>query len=309
MSQTNDPDDAPSGAGLPQPELAAAAVLRLLRPLARLMIDHGLQLPSMIELLKKALVDEAVASYGPTDRSNSDSRIAIQTGVHRKDVRRLREQVPDDSGLTPPMIPVANAVVARWISDPRFLRADRTPLPLARTPRLGHPGEPDFSMLIAEVSRDVGARAVLEELQRLGVATVLEDGMVQLKDTAFVPKEGLNDAFHFLANNVGDHLLTAAQNLSPHREGPPLLEQSAFSDGLTPDQAAELQQAARRLWADVLQQFLVSATVAEQRSQAQDGTKVRVRFGVYFSQVDQEEVGAASAPKSTARRHKRKSGS
>jgi hypothetical protein len=135
---------------------------------------------------------------------------------------------------------------------------------------------------------------------------VLDDGMVQLKDTAFVPKEGLNDAFHFLANNVGDHLLTAAQNLSPHREGPPLLEQSAFSDGLTPDQASELQQAARRLWADVLQQFLVSATVAEQRSQAQVGTKVRVRFGVYFSQVDQEEVGAASASKSTARRHKRK---
>ena len=62
MSQTNDPDDTPSGAGLPQPELAAAAVLRLLRPLARLMIDHGLQLPSMVELLKKALVDEAVAS-------------------------------------------------------------------------------------------------------------------------------------------------------------------------------------------------------------------------------------------------------
>ena len=26
MSQTNDPDDTPSGAGLPQPELAAAAV-------------------------------------------------------------------------------------------------------------------------------------------------------------------------------------------------------------------------------------------------------------------------------------------
>ena len=308
MRQTNDPEDPPSGAGLPQPELAAAAVLRLLRPMARLMIDHGLQLPSMVELLKKALVDEAVASYGPTDRSNSDSRIAIQMGVHRKDVRRLREQVPDDSGLTPPLVPVANAVVARWISDPRFLRADRTPLPLARTPRQSHPGEPDFATLISEVSRDIGARAVLEELQRLGVATVLEDGMVQLKDTAFVPKEGLNDAFHFLANNVGDHLLTAAKNLSPHREGAPALEQSAFSDGLTPDQAAELQQAARRLWADVLQQFLASATVAEQRSQAQDGTKVRVRFGVYFSQVDQGEVGA-SAPKSTARRHKRKNSS
>lgn len=293
-------------AGLPQPELAAAAVSRLLRPLARLMIDHGLQLPSMVELLKKALVDEALASYGSSDRSTSDTRIALQTGVHRKDVRRLREETIDEAGLSPPMVPIATMVVARWISDPRFLRADRTPLPLARTPRLGHPGEPDFTMLVAEVSRDVGARAVLDELQRLGVVAVGADGLVRLNDTAFVPKEGLGDSFHFLAANVADHLYTAAYNLSPHRQGPVLLEQSAFSQGLTSEQAQALQQAARRLWADVLQQFLAAATVAEQRSQHGDEPKVRARFGVYFSQVAEEAEGTTPAPKSGARRHKRK---
>ncbi|MDG5975221.1 hypothetical protein H010_08186 [Hydrogenophaga taeniospiralis CCUG 15921] len=267
------------------------------------MIDHGLQHPVMVELLKKALVDEALAS-APTDRSSTDTRIALQTGLHRKDVRRLREE-PVPEGVAAPMVPMAANVVARWISEPRFLKADKTPLPLARTPRLGHPGEPDFPTLVAEVSRDVGARAVLDELLRMGVVSVSAEGMVLLKDTAFVPQEGLGDSFHFLAENVGDHLAAAAFNLSPDRQGPPLLEQSAFSSELSADQAQELQRAARRLWADVLQQFLMSATVAEQRSSSDSGPKQRVRFGVYFHQAISTPSLPAEAAQ-PARRHKKK---
>ena len=53
--------------GLPEPALAAEAISRVLQPLARLMIDHGLQLPSLVDLLKKALVDEAAGAYGLAD--------------------------------------------------------------------------------------------------------------------------------------------------------------------------------------------------------------------------------------------------
>lgn len=307
MNDANDPhtQEPTSSAGLPQPALAAQAMSRLLRPLARLMIDHGLQHPAMVELLKKALVDEALAGYSPTDKSASDTRIALQTGLHRKDVRRLREE-PALEEVVAPMVPVAAHVVARWISDPRFLLADKTPMPLARTPRLGDPGKPDFSALVAEVSRDVGARAVLDELVRMGVVGIDAEGLVSLKDTAFVPREGLGDAFHFLAGNVGDHLSTAAFNLSPDRTEPQMLEQSAFSAGLSTEQAQALHQTGRRLWADALQQFLVTATVAEQRSASDDGEKHRVRFGVYFHQVAEDTPQANAGVTLPARRHKRK---
>ena len=289
----------------PQPALAAQAITHLLRPLARLMIDHGVQHPVMVELMKKALVDEAIAQYAPSDKSASDTRIALQTGVHRKDVRRLREEVAS-TGEAPPMVSVASNVVARWISEPRFLAADKSPMPLARTPKLGDPGRPDFTTLVAEVSRDVGARAVLDELLRMGVASVGDDGRVSLNDTAFVPQEGMSESFHFLGANVGDHMAAVAANLSPHRSGPPMLEQSAFSANLSEEQASELQRAARRLWADALQQFLVAATVAEQRSQADEGVKQRVRFGVYFNQVAQGAQFDATEAAKPARRHKRK---
>ena len=104
-------------AGLPEPALAAQAIGLVLQPLARLMIDHGLQLPSLVELLKTALVQEAVAAYGLADKGSSDTRIALLTGVHRKDVRRLRAQPVPAEGINP-LMPVAASVVLSLVSSP-----------------------------------------------------------------------------------------------------------------------------------------------------------------------------------------------
>jgi hypothetical protein len=284
---TSMPPTPPAGRnGLPEPALAAEAIQQMLLPMARLMIDHGLQLTPMVELLKKALVEEAVGAFGLADKGSSDTRIALLTGVHRKDVKRLRGQVPT-AETPPPMVPVAASVVARWISEPRFLNADRSPRSLARTPGKSLPGEPDFTTLVAEVSRDVGARAVLDELLRLGVVDVDTEAQVHLKSSAFVPQEGLRESFHFLAANVSDHLGAAVHNLSPDRTTPPMLEQSAFSQDLTAHQSAELHRLARQAWGEALQRFLQAAAVAEQRSQAATEPKFRVRFGVYFQEAAQ----------------------
>ena len=292
-------------AGLPEPALAAQAISLVLQPLARLMIDHGLQLPSLVELLKQALVQEAVAAYGLADKGSSDTRIALLTGVHRKDVRRLRAE-PDTAEGDSPMIPVAASVVARWISEPRYLNADQTARALARTPGRGSEGEFDFTTLVAEVSRDVGARAVLDELERLGVVELRDDGYVALKSTAFVPHEGLRESFHFLAANVSDHLGAAVHNLKPGRQSPAMLDQSAFSQDLSAAQAQQLQQQARRLWASALQQFLQTATVAEQRSQDTKGPRHRVRFGVYFQDALKTAPLLESSVGTTKTKSKRK---
>jgi len=291
--------------GLPESSLAAQAIAQLLRPLARLMIEHSVQLMPMVELLKKALVEEAQASFGLADKSNTDTRVALLTGVHRKDVKRLRE-APEVSAATTQMVPVAAAVVARWISEPRYLNADQSTRALARTPRRSAAGQSDFTTLVAEVSRDVGARAVLDELLRLGVVTVRDDDLIELKSAAFVPKEGLSESYHFLAANVSDHLACAVHNLMPDRQSPAMLEQSAFCQDLSAEQAAQLQLRARQLWAASLQQFLQTATVAKQRSQGQDGPRHRVRFGVYFHDGLQSTEEPVAVPAKTPRQPHKK---
>lgn len=276
----------PVAPGMPEPELAEQAIGIVLQPLARLMIDHGLQLPAMVELLKRALITEGENTDALSEKESSDTRISILTGVHRKDVKRLR-QATSIQATHVTMVGTAASVVARWISEPRFMNADQSPRALARTPARGRPGEPDFTTLVAEVSRDVGARAVLDELERLGVVASHDDGYLNLVSAAFVPHEGLKESFHFLANNVGDHFSAAVHNLDPRRRDALQLEQSAYSGNLSVEQAGHLNKLARRLWANALQQFLQMATVAEQRSLSSPGPKRRVRFGVYFHDAEQ----------------------
>jgi hypothetical protein len=269
-------------------EHASDALVQLLAPIAQLLIGHGLQFGAVTDLLKKAMVDAAVANFGIAERNVTDSRIAVLTGVHRKDVRRLRDEPVQKSvaDAAAPLMSISAQVVARWISDANYLTSSNQARALARTPRHAKPGEPDFTSLVAQISQDVGARAVLDELERLGIVQIVSATQVALQTNAFVPQEGVNEAFHFLASNVSDHLATAVHNLHPERATRAMLEQSAYSQNLSHEDATELEQTARILWATALQQFLQKATAAEQRSSKKTNATQRVRFGVYFHQAD-----------------------
>jgi hypothetical protein len=284
---------------------AEQAVAAVLQPLARLMIDQGVQHAKASEILKAVLVQESVARYGLDQREVSDTRVALLTGVHRKDVKRLRAVQHTQSKRAKQVISVPAAVIARWISEPRFLNIDQSPRALAKSPKSGTLGEPDFPTLVAEISRDVSARAVLDELLRLGAVEILPHGQVALVDQAFVPQGSPVEQLEFLAASVGDHLSAAVHNVNPKRTAAAMLDQSAFSQELSLEQVAALHQHARQLWASVLQKFLSAATLAEQRSQTAADHSHRVRFGVYFYEQDQgalPDPGAASKP---ARRTKR----
>jgi hypothetical protein len=288
----------------PDASPAQQALAAVLQPLARLMIDHGVQHAEVAELLKQLLVQESVARYGVDDRAVSDTRVALLTGVHRKDVRRLRAAA--GSAKKPKAtLPVPSAVVARWISDPRFLNIDQSPRALARSPKVGTAGEPDFPALVAEVSRDVSARAVLDELLRLGAVELRPMGQVALVDQAFVPQGSPRALFDFLGGNVGDHLSAATHNLTPHSPVAPMLDQSAFSQDLSVQQVQELHRHARQLWAAVLQKFLAAATMAEQRSQSAPEHTHRVRLGVYFYAQDQGPPAATANPTSPRKRNRK----
>lgn len=277
----------------------------VLQPLARLMIDQGLQHAQVSEILKAVLVQESVAQYGLDDRGVSDTRVALLTGVHRKDVKRLRAVQQTRDGRAKQVISVPAAVIARWISEPRFLNIDQSPRALAKSPKSGTHGEPDFPTLVAEVSRDVSARAVLDELIRLGAVKIVPNGQVALVDQAFVPQESPAEQLEFLAASVGDHLSAAVHNVNPRRSTASMLDQSAFSQDLSEEQVDALHQHARTLWAGVLQKFLASATLAEQRSQTAARHTHRVRFGVYFYEQDQGAQPDADSASKTAQRSKR----
>ncbi|MEZ0198432.1 DUF6502 family protein, partial [Pseudomonas qingdaonensis] len=74
------------------PPSMLSALRRVMRPLVRLMLRKGVTYTMFTDLLKEVFVDVAHREFRLNDTAPTDSRISLLTGVHRKDVRRLRNE-------------------------------------------------------------------------------------------------------------------------------------------------------------------------------------------------------------------------
>ena len=78
----------------------SAAVLRLLRPLVRILLRNGVSYSSFADLAKWVYVDVAMREFGVEGRKQSVSRVSIITGLSRKEVSRVHQLPKPDDGAS-----------------------------------------------------------------------------------------------------------------------------------------------------------------------------------------------------------------
>jgi hypothetical protein len=180
------------------------------------------------------------------------------------------------SAAPPAPLGLAAQVVARWMNDPEFLDAQGASRPL---PRSGGPGS--FDALVAGVSRDVRPKAVLDELQRLGVLHDTEAGL-SLEGSGFAPRQGFEEMSWLFAQNLHDHAAAAVANLQGEGN---FLEQAVFVDELTAASAERLREVSLQAWKAAFRTVMQEAQHrfdADQAQAAPGQRQHRARFGVYF---------------------------
>ena len=269
--------DAPNGTeGGPSPSLVKA-LSHLLRPLVRLLLSHRITHRYLSELLKGIYVQSAEHDFPLDERRATDSRISLLTGVHRKDVKRLREETDVDYAPSP-TVSLGSRLVARWTTDSQFLDETGRPLPLLRLPAPGSTS-PSFEDLVAAVSKDIRARAVLDEWKRLGVVEMRDDDCVHLVTEAFVPARGFDEKTHFFGRNLHDHFAAAAHNLSD--EEPPMFERSVHYGQLSQESVDELNAMGEELGMETLQTLNRRARALQRRDEKRGGPSNRVNIGMY----------------------------
>lgn len=279
-------DEAVTPPGTPPPALVQA-LRRLLRPLVRLLLRHQATYPFLASLLKSVYVEIAEREFGIHGKAQTTSRVSLLTGIHRKDVKRLRE-TPVDLDAPPGNVSLGAQLVLRWTASPEYLDGVGHPRPL---PRLAAEGDaPSFESLVASVSKDIRARAVLDEWLRLGVARLDERDRVVLVVEAFVPESGFDEKSYFLGRNVHDHLAAAVHNLSG--DVPPLLERSVYYAGLSPESVDELAELGERVGMEALQTVNRRALVLQERDADRPDGDQRMNLGVYFFREAGDSEGA-----------------
>ena len=248
------------------------------------MMRHQLSYPFLAGFLKSVYVEAAEHDFADPGAKQTDSRIHILTGVHRKDVRRLRHGPDEEEDAVPPKsISVGAQLVARWTADARYLDAFGKPAPL---PLSAPRGRPSFEDLVNRISRqDIRSAAVRDELLRLGVCHMDERERMVLNQAAFVPDRGFDEKAFYFGQNVRDHIAAAAHNLAGGQ--PALFDRSVYYDRLSPASVDALSRLAGELAMDALQSVNRKALALQVADRKRSGATARINFGafVYREQV------------------------
>lgn len=270
------------------PPALTSALRHVLRPLVRLMLARGMNFPYLAELLKGLFVDVADQDFRLDAKKSTDSRISLLTGVHRKDVSRLRAVLGNaDTPVEPGVVTLGAQLVARWLGSPEYLDESGKAKPLARFTSEG--GSCSFEALVASVSSDIRSRVVLDEWLRLGVAHLDDESRVCLNVEAFVPAKGFEEKVFYFGHNLHDHAAAAVNNLLreqqvPSEDSHPFIERSVYYDELSPASVSQLKAQAEALGMKTLLAVNKSALDAEtQYRKAPPGEpRQRMTFGIYF---------------------------
>lgn len=261
------------------------AIGQLLRPFVKALIDGGLTFPALVHLLREAYVDIAQSDFGINGKPPTHSRIAVLTGVHRKEIRRLANLDLRRRNPAPTTLSLSAKVIAAWCSQPDYLDANGHPRPL---PRSAPEGQPSLDQLVAAVSQDVRARSLLEEWLRLGVVESSKDE-VRLKQAGFVPSAGYEEKVYYFGRHLRDHIAAGAHNLAASE--PAFLDRAVYYDGLSSASLDELRTLCAQRGEDLLLEINRHARRLADRDRDAGAEPGRMTFGAYF--YAENEAGAA----------------
>ncbi|HVZ06940.1 DUF6502 family protein [Rhodopila sp.] len=289
------------------PGALLAACRRLLRPLVVMMIRSGVTLPVLNDMLRALYVDVAATEILTDPKARSDSRISLVTGIHRKEIRRLRD-IPPELTETPEVVTVSSQIIARWLAMPPFTDEAGRPRPLPRTgngaahpdgarssPEAATSSPASFESLVASVTSDIRSRVVLDDWLSKGVVRIDDHDRVVLNADAFIPRPGADEQLFYFARNLQDHAAAAVANISA-AEKAPFLDRSVHYDGLSATQAIELEAYARAEAIRVLLEVNRRAASVAGEGVVPAPAGRRVNLGIYLYTDVEPRDGASAAP-------------
>jgi hypothetical protein len=238
-------DDSLQGAAMSETLKTAvrSAMLRLLVPLARLLLKVGMGAGELQRLVHQAYVRAAVEigrETGAIDRPNV-TQIAVQTGLARLEVTRILASEGQDLPETDRGRQRAERVLGGWWANPDFHDAQGSPAPLP----VHGPGA-SFAALVDRYSGEPRVAAILKELLRVRAVRRLTDGRVQAISRSVASGRFDADGITTMAEQLSEHLETLLYN-AEHPSRP------RFAKRVVNEQLAERHVA--RLVRDIEQQL------------------------------------------------------
>lgn len=156
-----------------KPQLVSAC-RQILRPIARLLLRGGVTWKEFSEVAKWVFIEVATREFGIRGRPTNMARVALLTGINRREVSRQREQLAGRDPPVPTYLNAAQRVLSGWHHDPDYADATHSPLEIALAGTA-----PSFEDLCRRYAGDMPATALLRELRKVGAVEAVSADRVR----------------------------------------------------------------------------------------------------------------------------------
>lgn len=272
------------------------AAVETLRPLVRRLLAFGIPFGHLEASLRPLFVEIAAAEFGLPGRRQTNSRIALLTGINRKEVRRIRV-----TGSSPTQKPTsfsrnqAAGLISRWMTDPRTTDSKGRPRPIPYQSSRG----PSFVKLAQQITVDLPARAILDELVRRGAAEIRRGDIVALRGDTYVPRSGQAEKLAMLAEDPAELIETMLRNTFSEG-GDLLLQRKVAYDNIGSEGAERIRSQMRREGERLLRRMnrLLSMNDRDRNPRAPGGDRRYVAVGLYCFESPEKPTRSVKLRKS-----------
>ncbi|MDH3715114.1 MAG: DUF6502 family protein [Gammaproteobacteria bacterium] len=263
------------------------ALARILRPVVRVLLRHGITADACNDVVRRVYVDVAEREFQISGRKQTTARISLLTSINRKEVARLKKLPIVERQLLDEHHNRAARVISGWLRDATFLdsKGDPDTLPME--------GERSFTELVKRHSGDVPPRAIADELQHVGAIEYTAHDELRLSARGYVPESGDAEKLQILGTDVRDLIETIDHNLT-HAGAQARYQRKVQYDNIPVRHLDAFRHLSARLGQGVLEHL--NEWLAERDRDAGNGSdgSGRVRLGLGIYQI--EETYADTAP-------------
>jgi len=176
----------------------------LLGPVTRIAVRYSLRMQTLQELIKSSLMDAALEALRRDGFEPNVSRLALMTGLQRRDVVRLMEE--KKAGKIPTNASLIARILSQWTHHKKFTKNGKP-----RTLSFEGTGN-EFAELVTSVSKEVNPSSVLFELERVGCVSKAEAGVLP-KSACYeiVGENRFDEGYELLSKDCND-LMNAVEN-------------------------------------------------------------------------------------------------
>ncbi|MCM2311395.1 MAG: DUF6502 family protein [Steroidobacteraceae bacterium] len=208
------------------PRPIVSACRHFLRPVARWLLRSGVTWKEFAELSREVFVDTAIEEFGLRGRQTNVSRVALLTGLARREVRRIRSATRVSTSTdAEDSLNHASRVLSGWHLDADFLATDGRPrvLPAA-----------SFAVLLKRYAGDIPTTALVKELVKSGSVEKLPDGAYRALRRYYMPRQMDGHAVERAGSVLADIATTIEHNLSRGERDPARFEGRAQNRHIDP---------------------------------------------------------------------------